>query len=53
MKFKCFEKGIPPQVFKKIQMRDLYEIMEIDEAVRTKEIRNKKMMEAIMRMKYG
>ena len=51
MKHQCFEKGIPPQVFKKMQMRDLLEIFEINQAINQKQIRQAQIDEAISEMK--
>lgn len=52
MKCECFKKGIPPQVFKKIQMRDLLEIFSINSAMEQKQMRQAKIDEAIANMKW-
>jgi len=50
MKYQCFEKGIPPQVFKQMQMRDLLEIFAIGNAIKQKQIRQAFIDQAIAEM---
>ena len=51
MKYECFKKGIPPQVFKQMQMRDILEIFEINNAVEQKKLRQAKIDDAMRNMK--
>ena len=51
MKYQCFQRGISPNEFKKMEIRDLIEIFEIHNAVETKQIRQAKIDEALERMR--
>ena len=50
-KYQFFKKGISPEEFKRTQMRDLRDIMEINKAVKDKQIREEKVREMIESMK--
>ena len=50
-KYQFFKRGISPEEFKKTQMRDLRDIMEINKAVEEKQIREEKVREMIESMK--
>jgi len=50
-KYQFFEKGISPEEFKRTQMRDLRDIMEIKNAVKDKQLREEKVREMIESMK--
>jgi len=49
-KYQFFERGISPEEFKKTQIRDLRDIMEIKNAVKEKNIREEKVREMISKM---
>jgi len=50
-KYQFFERGISPEEFKRTQMRDMRDIMEINNAVKERQIREEKVREMIMKMK--
>lgn len=52
MKYKCFKEGFSPREFKKMEMRDLLEIFEIDNALESKKIRQDNMDQAMANMKW-
>ena len=49
--YQFFERGISPEEFKKTQMRDIKDIMEIKNEVKEKQIREEKVREMIYSMK--
>ena len=51
LKYKFFKAGISPQEFRKCQMRDIINIMEINNAMDTKMAREQKIKEMVARMK--
>ncbi len=50
-KYQFFERGIGPEEFKRTQMRDIKDIMEIKNAVKEKQIREEMVREMIENMK--
>jgi hypothetical protein len=50
LKYKFFEEGIGPQEFRKCQMRDIKEIMEIKNAVEERRQRESDIQDALSRM---
>lgn len=50
LKYKFFEKGISPNEFKKCQMRDIREVMDIQEAIEDRKKREDEIQDAISRM---
>ena len=50
-KYHFFKNGISPVEFRRCQMRDIQEIMEIDNAVQDREIREQKMRSAMASMR--
>jgi hypothetical protein len=50
LKYKFFEEGIGPREFRKCQMRDIKEIMEIKNAVEERRQRESDIQDALSRM---
>lgn len=50
LKYKFFKVGISPQEFRKCQMTDIIDIMEINNALDTKMMREQKIKEMVARM---
>ena len=50
MKSQCFLRGISPREFKRMEMRDILEIFEINNAIDSKKIRSAKLQQAIAEM---
>jgi len=51
LKYKFFEQGISPEEFRKCQMRDVRDIMDIKNEIEIRAQRNAKVREMISRMK--
>jgi len=51
LKHKFWEKGIGPEEFKKCQIRDIQDIMDMDEAINNKRIREGEIEDTIAKMK--
>lgn len=52
IKYKFFEQGISPEEFRRCQVRDLRDIMDIKNAMDTRAIRESKIRDMIARMRY-
>ena len=52
MKYLFFEAGISPREFRKCQMRDVEEIIEIKSAIEERDAREKKINKMRAQMKY-
>lgn len=52
LKYKFFEQGISPREFRKCQMRDIKDIMDIKETVDSRIIRESEVREMMARMRY-
>ena len=51
LKYKFFKLGISPREFNKCRMKDIIDVMEINNAMETKMMREQKIKEMIARMK--
>ncbi len=51
IKYKFFKAGISPHEFKKCTMKDILDVMEINNAMDTKMMREQKIKEMIARMR--
>jgi len=51
LKYKFFEAGISPNEFRKCQIRDIKDIMDIKEAMDTRAMRNAKVRDMMARMR--
>ena len=52
IKYKFFEAGISPHEFRKCQIRDIRDIMDIKGAIDKKALREKKIQDMIAKMQY-
>ena len=52
LKYKFFEQGISPHEFRKCQMRDIKDIMDIKDTIDSKAMREVEVRDMIARMRY-
>ena len=52
LKYKFFEQGISPREFRKCQIRDIRDIMDLKETVDSKVMRESEIQNMIARMRY-
>ena len=50
-KYLCFEKGIPPKIAKKTQMRDIRDIFDISNAIAEKNMRQSEINNLMMKVR--